>query len=187
MPLIIKNAGSEFTVNAEIGQPRIVYANGVRIGILDDYPYSTYSRSVGVRLDEYPDQKIYLSKNGQYTGLNSVTNETLYYKDTECTGTPYVLVIRDYNRNWWLNNVAKNNHINNNGQHYSLSDEVYKMDNGYRSYLHDDTTLCQATTVSNSTNGYKLATATNTPDLPVFSPPITIDGILSYDSLPEAN
>ncbi|NRA69205.1 MAG: hypothetical protein HRU19_32340 [Pseudobacteriovorax sp.] len=189
--LIISGIGESFSLSEEIGvekrpNKRKVYANGIEIGTafwpegLEDDIY--------VNLHDFPGQPITLKKDGSYTGL-AVRSFDLYYLDPGCKGSPYVKVLEDADKLWWDKDYALKAVIENNNSYYSLSTTVFKMSAGAKSKRSSYDGSCRKVTEELEKNGYKRASRTNKPDLPRFSPPITIEGYkepTQYDELPEA-
>ncbi len=201
IPLIFTGVGSDLIVTAEIGEAseaidrsnREVYANGMRIGTVS-YSYLPDSSSeaiYGVRLDNYQGQTVTISKDGSYSGFSTTASKDLYFTSDDCSSTPYVRVLNDYDKRWWDESKVSLVYIKNNDTYYELSDQVYKMTDGEQSYKIDYNGSCYSDRGSQSSlkNGYKMATVTVSPTVPVFTPPITIEGYdepTQYDLLPEA-
>lgn len=191
-PLVITGAGTPITIAAEVGDASttgmpIVYANGVRIGVATYVP-SDADVYVNVRLDDYPESAIQLYKDGSYTGLNLFAAKTFYFLSADCTGNAYVKVLTDYDKQWWTGSKAFTGTVVNNGNYYALSSEIYKMSAGPQSYRRDYSGTCYTAT-DFAKDGYKKATFATQPSFPVFTPPITVQGVVdetNYATLPEA-
>ena len=139
-----------------------------------------------VILDNYP-HTIALYKDGSYSGFYQ--EETLYYNGSNCGGNPYVRVITtDNDKYWWTGSLARKGTVKNNGNYYSLSDQLYKMPStsiSFRSSNNDATCI----NYTDTKDAYKLASLISVPDIPIFTPPITLEGYTEespYSSLPNA-
>jgi len=197
VPLIITGIGTNLTVTEEVGEGSgipsgmlNVYASGVKIGTIPDWfvPDSADEAFFGVKLDSSPGQTVTMYKDGTYSGFNAGSNEYLYYLSEDCSGNAYVKVLNDYDKEWWSTTGTIKGPIKNNGLYYELSSEIYKISSGAKSKHSYSSGSCSSNTDSNK-KGYKLATITTEPDLPIFTPPITIEGWeeeTQYDSLLEA-
>lgn len=189
-PLLITGAGTPITISAEVGEKpvndKIVYANGVRIGQASYIPTGP-DVGIQVKLDAYPDEWIVLYKDGSYTGLSFGNQAVLYYPTADCSGMPYVRVLNDFDREWWDSTKTMEGPVVNNGDYYELSEEIYRMPpSGYKSRRYASFDACLQPNDSGKF-GYKKAIQTAQPDLPVFTPPITVKGLAddtTYEALP---
>ena len=195
VPLIITGIGSDLKISStEIGEPVAgsfsVYASGTKIGATTRYP-DAGEAYISVTLDgQYSDKTIYLNKDGTYSGFSGASNSSLLYLSDNCSGNAYVKVLNNGAEKFWDTNKINLKIVKNNNTYYELSAETYRanvINGSYRSYSNGQ---CY----SDSTNftqvaGYKIATETNAPNIPVFTPPITIEGYSEptpYNSLPVA-
>ncbi len=193
-PLVITGAGTPITISSEIGTAaaetgtgNIVYANGARIGVLTYTPYID-SQGLYVKLDEYPDQSVTLYKDGSYSGLSFGSSQNFYYVSNDCTGNSYVKVLDNYDKEWWSATKTITGPVFHHGNYYTLSSTIYKMPSGYQSYRTYYNTSCVVETVTTK-DGYKKATFSTQPNIPVFTPPITVEGWsedTTYTTLPDA-
>jgi len=193
-PLIIAGVGSDITISSEVGGGGNitngiynVYASGINIGTTTNHFYGA-DEAVRVTLKDEPTQTITLYKDGTYTGYSSGSNQRFYYISNDCTGTAYVKVLNDYDKEWWKGSKTLKGVVTNNGQYYELSEQIYKMSSGSLSNKSYYSASC-STTTEPLKMGYKMAITTASPNLPVFTPPITLEGIeeeTKYDTLLEA-
>ena len=192
VPLIITGIGSDLKISStEIGIPVAgsfnVYASGVKIGTTTRLPNSV-STYVSVKLDNYNQASITLYKNGTYNG-NIISSASLYFESSDCSGTPYYELADDADKEWWNTSLSTKTTIINQDSYYELSSQAYRVSVSFQSrkIYYNDT--CSTFTYDGSNNAYKEATLTMSPAVPVFTPPITIEGYSEptpYNSLPEA-
>ena len=191
LPLIISGIGSELKISStEVGTPVTgsfnVYASGMKIGTTARHPYSV-SNGFYVKLDGFNQASITLYKDGSYSG-NIVSAATLYYQLADCSGDPYYLLAYDADKNWWNTTLSAKSTITNNGNYYGLSSQAYKVSQAFGSRKFSSGS-CSNSTTDGSNNAYQQATLTNSPVVPIFTPPITIEGYSEptpYSSLPVA-
>lgn len=191
VPLIISDIGSELKISsAEVGTPVAgsfsVYASGVKIGTTTRYPDSV-SDYVSVKLDGFNQATITLYKDGSYNG-GIVSSATLYYRLAGCSGDAYYLLTDDADTDWWNTTLSTKSTITNNGDYYNLSSQAYSVSQAFGSRKYSSGS-CSNSTTDGSNNAYKQATLTNSPVVPTFTPPITIEGYTEptpYNSLPVA-
>lgn len=193
-PLIISGVGTRFSIDNEIGAAipngqYEVYANGVSIGFTTRTPIY-YVDVIQVKLYDYDNATINLFKDGSYTGYVDGYSETLYYESTDCSTQPYVSSLINQSTSWWNADNLTSRVIKNHGVFYILSPEAYKFPNGSKSFLQSYSDS-ECTELSSTDNiGYQKATLTTAPSVPVFEPPITIEGYsepTQYDQLPDAD
>ena len=192
VPLIITGVGSELKISPiEVGTPVTgsfnVYANGTKIGTTTRHPDSV-SDYVGVVLDDYNQASITLYKDGSYSG-NIVSSERLHYSSSDCSGTPYYELANDADKKWWDTSLSSKKTIFNQGDHYNLSSQAYRVSSQFLSYKASYFDTCSVSTTDGTNKAYLQATITDTPEAPTFTPPITIEGYSEptpYDSLPVA-
>lgn len=195
VPLIITGVGSELSISStEVGTPSTggynVYANGTKIGTTTSLPTKyTYEGGVYVNLNgDYEGKRVNLHKDGTYSGYSAVSSSTLYYKSNDCSGNAYVKVFYDGIKKFIDASKINVEIVTNNGSHYALSDETYRVTSTSGSYKSPSSYSCYSKYDTFSEGaGYKIATRTSTPNVPVFTPPITIEGYeepTPYDQLP---
>ncbi len=181
-PLVISGVGSPLIISEEVGEPTTgsfnVYAGGVKIGTTDYHPNrSSGFDAVRVKLDGYSNKTVTLYKDGTYIGGDFSSNKHLYYTDASCSGTAYVEVLSNGVTHWWSQDQLGTQIVNNNGNYHSLSEQVYRPSTtagSRKSY--SDGSCYKSSTVLNANGGYKVASLTDAPNIPVFSLPITIEG-----------
>lgn len=191
LPLIITGIGSELKISStEVGIPVTgsfnVYANGVKIGTTTRYPDSV-SDYVSVKLDGFDQATITLYKDGSYSG-GIVTSATLYYRLAGCSGDAYYLLTSNADKNWWNTTLSTKSIIINDGDYYNLSSEAYSVSQAFSSYK-TSSGYCSNSTTDGSNKAYQKAVLTSAPEIPTFTPPITIEGYTEptpYNSLPVA-
>jgi hypothetical protein len=191
VPLIITDIGSELKIaSTEVGTPVAgsfnVYASGVKIGTTTRYPDSV-SDYVSVKLDGFDQTSITLYKDGSYSG-GIVSSATLYYRLADCSGEAYHLLTDDADTDWWNTELSTKSTITNSGDYYNLSSQAYSVSQSFRSRKYSGSS-CSNSTTDGSNNAYQEATLTNSPIVPTFIPPITIEGYSEptpYNSLPVA-
>lgn len=191
VPLIITGIGSELKISStEVGTPVAgsfsVYANGVKIGTTTRYPDSV-SGLVSVKLDGFDQATIILYKDGSYGG-DIISSDTLYYRLADCSGDAYYLLTDGADKKWWDTTRSTKSTIINNGDYYSLSTQAYSVSQPFKSIRYSHGT-CSNSTFDGTNKAYKKATLTNSPAVPTFTPPITIEGYSEptpYNSLPVA-
>ncbi len=180
-PLIITGVGTDLEIISEVNTPDViygsytVYASSGRIGTTTAHP-SGSSDYISVHLDgDYADKDIYLYKDGTYFGFDAASSGNLIYLSSDCSGNAYVNVLSYGDTRWWDTSKITNQVVENNGQYYDLSSQVYQTDKSSGSYRYYYDGSCKtAPNQFNTENGYKLATLTTTPNIPIFSPPISI-------------
>lgn len=198
VPLIISGIGSELSISpTEIGTPSVgsfnVYANGTKIGTTRSLPNANGPESsIYVALEgDYLGSTIYLYKDGTYRGYDDVNTSNLLYLSNSCTGNAYVKVINNGVENFLDTSKISVKLVKNNNSYYELSSEAYRTNSTSGSYRSYSNGQCY----TNSTNfsrvaAYKIATLTDAPAVPVFTPPITIEGYeepTPHNLLPVAN
>lgn len=176
VPLIITGIGSELKISStEVGIPVTgsfsVYANGVKIGTTTRYPSIS---GVSVKLDGFDQATITLYKDGSYSG-NIVTSESLYYRYADCSGDAYYLRASNADKNWWDTTLPTKSIIISNGDYYNLSSEAYSVSQPFKSIRYSHGT-CANSTFDGSNKAYQKAVLTSAPEVPTFTPPITIEG-----------
>jgi hypothetical protein len=192
VPLIITGIGSELKISStEIGTPVAgsfnVYASGVKIGTTTSYPDSV-SDHVTVKLDGFDQGTINLYKDGTYLG-NLISSAHLYFQSSDCSGTPYYGLASDADKKWWDMSLSTKTTITNQGNYYELSSQTYRVSAPFQSVKYYSSDTCNTSSHDSSNSAYKEATLTLSPKVPVFTPPITIEGYSEptpYNSLPEA-
>lgn len=192
VPLIITGIGSELKISpTEVGTPVAglfsVFANGTKIGTTTRHPDSV-SDYVSVKLDGFNQASITLYKDGSYSG-NIVLSGNLYYRSSNCSGTPYYELTDDADTRWWDTTRSTKKTITNQGEYYNLSSQAYRVSLPFLSRKNYYSDTCSASTTDGSNKAYLQATLTNSPSVPIFTPPITIEGYSEptpYNSLPEA-
>jgi len=195
-PVLITEMGTPMSVTDEIGTKKednylgekIVYANGVRIGVS---AYLSLSADFPVRviLDDYPEERVEMYKDGTYSGLDIARKENIYYLTSDCSGNGYIKVLNDFDKEWWISSYLKGSDIINNDQYYKTSSTIYKITNGTKSYKGYYSPTCNVST-DTTKSAYKQATQIATPNFPTYTGPITIESVvedINYDSLSEAN
>ena len=195
-PLIITGLGTRFSITEEVGTPPEgaatgthfeVYANGVNIGYARYLPTGAESY-ISVYLYDNQDDLIYLNKDGSYSGYDNGSSAELYYQSNDCSGQPYSKVLSSAATKWWNENKLSISVVKNNGNFYNLSDEIYKFPNGSQSYKYSSSDSCRVVLTSQA--GYKKAISTASPAIPIFEPPIVIEGYIEptiYNELPDAD
>ena len=191
VPLIITGIGSELKISStEVGTPVSgsfsVYASGVKIGTTTRYPDSV-SDYVSVKLDGFNQASITLYKDGSYSG-SIVSSATLYYRSADCSGDAYYLLTGGADTRWWDTALSTKSTITNSGDYYNLSSQAYSVSQAFGSTKYSNGS-CSNTTTDGSNNAYQQATLTDSPVVPTFTPPITIEGYSEptpYNSLPVA-
>lgn len=205
-PLIITGVGSDIEITEEVGTipgtpttptqtNYIVYAAGQRIGTTTKHPnYSVADDTVYVKLDAFEGRRITLYKDGSYTGFSTGKSNDMFYTTSDCTGNAYVEVIKNKFTEWWDAGLVTSSLIKNGDSYYTLSAQVYTFTNGAtgKQYYSDGRCIeITSTTTIDKTKirGYRMATLTDNPEVPVINPPITIEGYTEptpYETLPEA-
>lgn len=196
-PLVISGVGTTFSFteevgtipdNATTGTHFEIYANGVNIGYSKYLPSSAESY-ISVYLYDNQDDQIYLYKDGTYSGYDNGSSEYLHYESNDCSGQPYVKVLENAATKWWDENKLSETVVKNNDDFYNLSNQIYKFPNGSQSYKYYSSDSCR-TIESTNQSGYKKAISTTSPAVPVFEPPIVIEGYTeptNYNELPDAD
>lgn len=196
MPLVITGIGEDLRISSrEIGVPRSggqkeerdVYANGEKIGTTSSISsYYNVLNSIRVYLND--GSWITLYKDGSYSG-KSVVSDTFYYRSSDCSGTPYAFVAAGADTKWLDVTQWKPRVVENQGVYYQLSEQLYRTSRPFLSRRLSYRDSCDESTTYGSGQIYAAATLTDDPEIPVFTPPITIEGYSEptpFDSLPEA-
>lgn len=199
-PMVITGIGKPIVIDEVVGLPPgeipdpvsdlpEVFANGVNIGQLKSIPNSAQSY-LHVQLHDFDDD-IYLYKDGTFSGFGpNVYSKTIHYSTPDCSGIAYVSILTTPTKYWWDASKDFTTTIKNNGSYYSLSSEAYKfIENSSISYKYATSATCRTTT-ANTSSAYKKATITESPNVLVIEPPITVEGWSEptpYDELPLAD